>query len=343
MDLRTINLYLTNKCNMNCRHCLYSSGKQGKGEISYNEVKKIINEFRQINKREGVINIFGGEVFLRDDIFDIIDYIISSGFEIGITTNANLSDEIIRKITSKKINRITIDIDGSSAKSHEWLRNKRGHFEQSLKAINFFIKSNIFTTTNVVLHKKNADEIEKILQLCNNLKLNFVSFYLFTPLGRGKDMVKLVISPKKWKELRSRVKKWVEENSPNFGIVWERSYEFADKINEVSPSLCEGNPSGVLDIRYDGNVYYCGLLSAVDYGCLGNIKKEKLSEIIKNRRKYAVGIKHGCSALAYANNHKKLIDPRPKNKEILPVCPYDWELLNDINSDLKNKFAHIDL
>jgi MoaA/NifB/PqqE/SkfB family radical SAM enzyme len=328
---------------MNCRHCLYSSGKRGEGEMNFVEIKKIIDEFNQISNGRGTINIFGGEVFLREDIFDVIDYIISSRLKIGITTNVNLPDEVIKKISSRKIGRITIDLDGGNAESHEWLRNKKGHFNQSLRAIEFFVKSGIFTATNVVLHNKNADEIESILELCRTLKLNFVSFYLFTPLGRGKNISNLMIDAKKWKELRGRVEEWIGNNQPEFGIIWERSYEFSKIINDLPVALCSGCPSDVLDIRYDGNVYYCGLLSAVDYGCLGNVKKEKLSEIINKREKCAVKIETGCSALAYANNPKELIDPRSNSRGIVPVCPYDWEVLHGIKSNLKDKFAHIDL
>lgn len=328
---------------MNCRHCLYASGKQGEGEMNFKEIKKIIDEFKQISNGHGTINIFGGEVFLREDVFDIIDYVIFSGFKIGITTNVNLPDEVIKKIASKKISRITVDIDGGNAESHDWLRNKKGHFSRSLSAIDFFVKSGIFTATNVVLHKRNADEIESILELCRDLKLNFVSFYLFTPLGRGKNISDLMIDPKRWKELRSRVEKWIKTNSPEFGVIWERSYEFVEKNDDLPAPLCQGGPSDVLDIRYDGNIYYCGLLSAADYGCLGNAKKEKLSEIILKRKKCAVKIKSGCSALAYVNDPKELIDPRPSSKNIVSVCPYDWEVLHGIKPNLKDKFAHIDL
>lgn len=328
---------------MNCRHCLYSSGKRGVGEMEYKEVKKIIDEFKNISKGGGTVNIFGGEVFLRDDIFDIIDYIISLGLGIGITTNANLPDKVIKKIASKKINRITVDIDGASAKSHEWLRNKKGHFSQSLKAIDFFIKSGIFTATNVVLHEKNIDEIELIFEVCHKLKLNFVSFYLFTPLGRGKEISNLVVAPKKWKEARDRVQKWTNENSPSFGIIWERSYEYIEKVKDLPSALCQGKSNDVIDIRYDGNVYYCGLLSAVDYGCLGNARKDSLLKIIKRRHDCAVQIESGCAALAYANDPKRLIDPRSYNPKIVPVCPYDWEVIYGPKSNLREKFAHIDL
>lgn len=162
-------------------------------------------------------------------------------------------------------------------------------------------------------------------------------------MGRGKNIKNLVLGPIEWKKAQERVKKWINNNAPKFGIIWERAYEYVNKIDNLSPSPCRGKPTDVIDIRCDGNVYYCGLLSAVDFGCLGNVKKESLITILNRRKKCAIKIKSGCAALAYDYDPERLIDPRPSTNKIIPVCPYDWELLYGSLPDLKRKFTYIDL
>lgn len=342
-ELKTLNLHLTNRCNMRCRHCLYSAGEQKIKEMSFQEIKKLIKEFAKISDKQGTLNLFGGEIFLRKDIFDIIDYAISLGLTIGITTNANLSKEIIKKIIKREICRLSIDINGANSNSHDWLRNKKGHFHQSLKVIRTFVESGKFTASNVILHRNNIREVEEILALCQQVGINSISCYLFTPLGRGKKIKDLVLGPLEWKEVQERVKKWISNNSPKFGIIWERAYEYLNKIDNLPPSPCRGKSIDVIDIRCDGNVYYCGLLSAVDFGCLGNVKKETLMTTLHRRKKCAIKVKSGCAALAYDYNPERLIDPRPSTNKIIPVCPYDWELLHGSSPDLKRKFTYIDL
>jgi MoaA/NifB/PqqE/SkfB family radical SAM enzyme len=308
--------------------------------MNFYEIKKIIKEFAKINDKQGTLNMFGGEIFLRKDIFNIIDYAISLGVNIGITTNANLSRETLKKIIKREIGRISIDINGANSHTHDWLRNKKGHFRQSLQVIKTFVKSGKFTASNIILHRNNVLEIEKILALCQQIGINSISCYLFTPLGRGKDIKDLILDPTEWKKARKKVKKWISNHSPNFGIIWERAYEYLDKIDNLPLSPCRGRSSNAIDIRCDGNVYYCGLLSAVDFGCLGDAKKETLMAILNKRKKYAIKVKSGCAALAYDYSPERLIDPRSSINEIIPVCPYDWELLCG-SSDLKRKFTYI--
>ncbi|MFH1642070.1 MAG: radical SAM protein [Nanoarchaeota archaeon] len=343
MTLKTLNLHFTNRCNMRCRHCLYFCGEKEIKEMAYLEIEKLIKEFSEISGSQGTLNLFGGEVFLCKNIFAIINLALSENLNVGITTNTNFSRDIINKICRLKISRLAVDIDGANAASHDWLRGKKGHFKKSLEAIKYFLKAGKFTASNIVLHKKNINEVENILKICQKAGVNFISFYLFTSLGRGKAIEDLVIGPKEWKETRERVKRWINKNSPNFGVIWERSYEYVDKINSMSASLCQGGAGDVIDVRCDGNVYYCGLLSAVDFGCLGNVKKETLVKILNRRKECAIGIKSGCAALAYSHSLKKLIDPRPSTNEIIPVCPYDWEVMRGASPDLKSKFAHINL
>ena len=102
-ELKTLNLHFTNRCNMRCRHCLYSAGERKIKEMNFQGIKKLIKEFADISDKQGVFNMFGGEIFLRKDIFDIIDYAILLGLAIGITTNANLSIETIKKIIKSVI------------------------------------------------------------------------------------------------------------------------------------------------------------------------------------------------------------------------------------------------
>lgn len=338
--IKTLNLHLTNRCNMRCRHCLYSCGEEKIDEMNLQEVKKTIKQFAKISKNKGTINLFGGEIFLRRDIFDIIDYIISLGIAVGITTNANLSQKTIKEIIKRKIDRLSIDINGADPDSHDWLRNKKGHFHQSLKAIKTFIKAGKFTTSNIILHRGNVQEIEKILDLCQKIGINSISCYLFTPLGRGNNIRDLVISPIEWEKTRRRVKKWIDNNSPNFAVIWERSYEYNNKNANLSSSLCYNKSSDAINIRCDGNVYYCCLLFGMNFGCIGNLKKEILRKIITRRRKSIININVGCPALTYNYKSRKLAGSKISVNNI-PVCPYDWEILYSPIKNLKNKFAYV--
>ena len=113
---------ITNQCNLNCKHCNMSSGKKLKDELTLDECCNVID----LLSNEGVQKIMfsGGEPLTRQDFFDIVDYAISKGIFVSITTNSLLLTqkmveeqfykfytEIIKSIEILKKQLITITLD----------------------------------------------------------------------------------------------------------------------------------------------------------------------------------------------------------------------------------------
>lgn len=306
------------------------------------KIIEVVRDFAKLSKNKGTVNLYGGETLLRRDIFKIIKSAQDEGLKVGITTNVNVPDKTLEKVVKMKVSRITVDIDGGNAITHDLLRNKKGHFEQSKKAIEYFRKEGLFVSVNSVLHKKNICEVESILKLCKDLEVNSVSFYLFTPLGRGWNIKSQLLEPKEWLDVRRRVVGWIKINHPEFSVIWEKSYAKSNTQNEKK--LCEGLASQVIDVRCDGRVYYCGLLISVDGNSFADLKKGNIKDALKNRKVRGFTDDIGCSALAIQNEIKTgaLADPRKKEFGFVPVCPYDWEVLSGAKSKIHNKFVHVD-
>ena len=90
--------HLTNRCNKRCSHC-YQEGYQNK-EFTTEELLDIGNQYLELldtyNRLynincKGHINITGGEPFLREDIFEILDFFRENKGKItfGILTNGS--------------------------------------------------------------------------------------------------------------------------------------------------------------------------------------------------------------------------------------------------------------
>lgn len=344
MQLTTMNFHVSNNCNLLCKHCLYCSGSQHIDEMDLRQIKKIIDDFSNLTKGKGTVNIYGGEPLIRQDIFEIFDYLHKNNLNVGMTTNINVSKEIIEKLADIPMSRITIDLDGASASMHDWLRNKEGHFEQSISALRYFKSKGKYISINAVMHKKNIGEIETLLALCEEIRVDMINFYIFTPIGRGKEYKHILLNPVEWKEAYKKVQDWISSNNPSFGIVWERSYEHESLLPELPKNLCEAIEYDVFDVRCDGNLYFCGLMLAVDGNSFGNLKEASLKELLEKRHEYLIKNKKGCAALGYleSGDINVLIDPREEMGSIVPVCPYDWEILQG-TSELKKKFTHINI
>jgi MoaA/NifB/PqqE/SkfB family radical SAM enzyme len=327
MTLLELDFHLTNKCNMRCRHCVFSSGERTIEEMKFSEVTQCIYDFAEITSHKGIINLFGGEVLLRPDIFRIIDVAKSLGLTIGLTTNALVSTALISRLKKLNLSRITVDLDGCSPNTHDWLRNKSGDFKRVIEIIKLLVSLKFYTSVNTVLYKKNIHEVINILELCKNLGVNAIAFYFFTPIGRGRKMVEMMVGPQEWILTKNRIIEWIKQNKPRFDVVWERAYEEVPYKKNPSQYRCGTRHSETIFVRCDGEVYSCALLEGAPCS-LGNVKREGLKKILKKRNKFAFNKLIGCPAIAFhVNNNLNGPDPRPSTPLIHPTCPYNYEVL----------------
>ncbi|MGR3218797.1 MAG: radical SAM protein, partial [Candidatus Anammoxibacter sp.] len=101
IPLDTINelwIHTNNTCNLTCSHCLVDSSPSGDKGLSTDQIKTIIDS--AIKSGTGRFYFTGGEPFLRDDIFDLIDHVCTKNKkELIILTNATLlKDNAIEKL-----------------------------------------------------------------------------------------------------------------------------------------------------------------------------------------------------------------------------------------------------
>lgn len=133
-------LYLTNGCNMRCPHCYMFAGKTYDNELSTQEVKKLLHDYRRSGGKD--VKLTGGEIALRDDLIDIVEYGHSLGLLIDLLTNGSLwTKENIMRV-SPLVNSVQISIDGYDEAENAKVRGK-GNFAKALKAVDDFIHAGV--------------------------------------------------------------------------------------------------------------------------------------------------------------------------------------------------------
>lgn len=158
--------YATSKCNLRCNHC-FLSGRLGQGtDLTLDEIEKIFNNIHNIKR----LSITGGEPFLRSDLLQIIEIILSE-HEIRyftITTNGILTKEIIEtaknipKKYKKTLFEIVVSLDGFE-KTHNEIRNTNS-YKKSVRTIKELKRigkphKNLFIGINTVISNKNYKEL----------------------------------------------------------------------------------------------------------------------------------------------------------------------------------------
>lgn len=102
-------------------------------------------EFLKCHNYRGHINFTGGEPFVSEDLFYLLDLCEQNNISFGILTNGTLIDkEVVKKLAVyKKISFIQISIDGTK-EVHNRIRGD-GNFEKALKTFKLLRKYHIQT------------------------------------------------------------------------------------------------------------------------------------------------------------------------------------------------------
>ena len=81
---------LTYACNLQCVHCLSSSGQRDPRELTTAEAKRVLYELHDL--QVFYINIGGGEPMVRRDFLELVDHAIGNGIGVKFSTNGAFID-----------------------------------------------------------------------------------------------------------------------------------------------------------------------------------------------------------------------------------------------------------
>jgi len=172
---------LTEHCNLKCKHCYLSCGEGEKHKnLSLIECKKIIDKLYD----GGIFEILltGGEIFTRNDLKDIIDYIAMKKMDISLYSNAILMEKNMDWLIKAPIRRFNISLDGLEAE-HDYLRGE-GNFNITIRMIKKLVENNKMVIVNCVVNKKNVYKVPEIYEYLKKEGVG-IQFSLITPTGRA--------------------------------------------------------------------------------------------------------------------------------------------------------------
>jgi len=216
----TIVWNFTNRCNLNCLHCHQgSSPTSSESELTTSQAFKVIDSMSDAGV--AILTFSGGEPLLRRDLYQAIKRANDSGMLCTIASNGILmTREVAKKLAKAGIRRVEIGLDGARAEAHDFLRNKRGSFEATVKGIRNCAKVGFDElATTMTLHSKNFNELEETMDLAE--KLGATRFYLnrLIPAGRGVEASYLDVTPKeRIKALEALYNKFYKSVKEGFGM-----------------------------------------------------------------------------------------------------------------------------
>ena len=285
---------VTKACNLRCIHCYASAdNRPAENELTTEEGFRLLEDLAQFGCP--VVLFSGGEPLVRPDIFDLIAYAVRLGLRAVLSTNGTLIDHALAKELKKfGLSYVGISLDGIG-EVHDRFRGFKGCFEKVIQAIENCQREGLKVGLRFTINKFNAEEIPKVFDFVEEMKIPRICFYHLVYAGRGTKLMEYDLS-------HEETRKWVD-------YIIDRTKELHDKGHKVEVLTVDNHADGpylYLRMKREGNpraeeVYQLLLMnggnnSGVGIGCVswdgevhadqfwrhysfGNVRKRPFSEI----------------------------------------------------------------
>jgi radical SAM protein with 4Fe4S-binding SPASM domain len=244
-------------------HC-YLPDKDNVKDLKTKEIKELIDELMDSGCL--FLTLTGGEIFLREDIFEIMEYIQKKEFVVQVFTNATLiTNEVAKNLKEFGIWEIGISLYGVNADVHEKITQVKGSFDKTMAGIINLAKNNLPVRIKCPLVKHNFQEYKKVIKLAKDLGIKYTFDTTISPkLDGDKYPVSLRLGKDELNELFQD-----KEIYPTF--LGSANYDKKEII------LCQAgrNTCGISSF---GDVYPCLQLPVP----AGNIRENSFREIWRN-------------------------------------------------------------
>ncbi len=166
----------TMRCNLNCVFC----HQQKRRELQHKEMSlKQIDEFLTKARNWGInlIEMVGGEIFVRKDIFEILDLIEEKQMKVKLGTNGTLLNKKGRNRIKryKCIESIAVSIDGRP-ETHNKLRNSSIAFQKAVESLRDLSQGKFLTGIYSLLFPGDTDTQRFLIELSKKLKTDRLTF-----------------------------------------------------------------------------------------------------------------------------------------------------------------------
>jgi SynChlorMet cassette radical SAM/SPASM protein ScmF len=194
--LRSFYLYLSNCCNLACRHCWISprliKKQPGPGDvIDVKALRAALEEAKPLGL--SFVKLTGGEPMLHPCFREIVDLVSENALTMVMETNGTLlTAEVASYLKNETtMNFVSVSIDSAIASKHDTFRGVKGAFAAVLRGLDHLVAAG-FNNLQVIMsvHRGNRDEIEDVARLAADRGAASIKFSPVTNAGRGIAMKK---------------------------------------------------------------------------------------------------------------------------------------------------------
>lgn len=286
-ELRTLYLYLTEGCNLLCRHCWLAPRLDDTGTerrtLDPDLVGRILDAAVPLGLR--AVKLTGGEPFLHPRVAEVLDQVRARDLRLLVETNGTrLTRRLAEGVGACRLPFASVSVDGATTASHEHVRGVAGSFEGALAGLRLLAAAGVKTQVIMSLMRHNLDEVEDVIGLAESVGARSVKFNVVQPAERGAQLHRSGAAPSVGElvELGRRVETEVARRTRlrlifSYPMAFKGLRHMFDEEDGVGCSAC-----GVLDILGvlpDGSYALCGVGRTVGDLVFGHAATDDLGRL----------------------------------------------------------------
>ena len=188
----SIQLDLTNACNLRCTHC-YHKEHLPKNEMSFEQWMSVLNAYDGLRIRLGKdpsILFCGGEPLLSEHFFPVLDAVRARwpGCPIAILSNGTLIGPKLFDDKNLANLHFQISFDGVDAATHDCVRGV-GSFERSIAGAGYLRARGVPFSFQAVLSKRTSHFIPSFFTLAQTLGASEMNFARMVAVGNAAELM----------------------------------------------------------------------------------------------------------------------------------------------------------
>ena len=160
-------LDLLHQCDLACEHC-YLDGSRAPRPKAATFWRGVLDQIREMQAMLVVMS--GGEVFLRDDLLEVVAHARALGLVVHLGTHGgHLDDAMVRRLAAIGGVSVTLSYYSTRPDVHDAITRRSGSQARTLAAIERLVQSGVPTKVNVPVLDRNVGCHREVLDQCREM------------------------------------------------------------------------------------------------------------------------------------------------------------------------------
>ncbi len=277
----SVDVFVTNRCNLRCVHCFASREDMEVRDLSLHELEALFTQLEQMGVME--VRLTGGEPLLHPAIQPLLTSLQRRRFRKVLITNGTTLDEGTARRLHEASVIPTVSLEDVDAETHDTFSGVAGSFHRTIIGLQHLQTAGIPYGINCCLHQGNLDRWEAVIKLAIRWGAARIAFLDVKGIGRMRQHREWMPSRSAYQRLLDALRLAQARYRTRIDVSLD-VFLHCPPLRESMHELARGYvtcKAGInrLTIDSDATVYPCNLVLSDPRWAMGNLRTETLAGI----------------------------------------------------------------